>query len=172
MSLPLEDGPVTTSVLEYRKRETAILDRYIAITVGEELRKVESDLSEESGGLDELFHRLQVRSLIRMPIKADRKPCARIEDLLLTLPTSIITLFLSSGNQTFPLPHSHLAITLTPSWVQVILHSRPVWEPGNRSKELVVEVRREATLEGCARRVGEGLDDIRRGFVTWGERVW
>jgi hypothetical protein len=53
---------VTTSVLEYRKRETAILDRYIAITVGEELRKVESDLSEESGGLDELFHRLQVRS--------------------------------------------------------------------------------------------------------------
>jgi len=60
VSLPLEDGPVTTSVLEYRKRETAILDRYIAITVGEELRKVESDLSEESGGLDELFHRYQV----------------------------------------------------------------------------------------------------------------
>ena len=63
VSLPLEDGPVTTSVLEYRKRETAILDRYIAITVGEELRKVESDLSEESGGLDELFHRYQVRLL-------------------------------------------------------------------------------------------------------------
>jgi hypothetical protein len=27
-------------------------------------------------------------------------------------------------------------------------------------------------LEGCARRVGEGLDDVRRGFVAWGERVW
>ena len=59
VSLPLEDGPVQVSVLEYRKRETAILDRYIAIKVGEELRKVESDLSEDSGGLDELFHRLQ-----------------------------------------------------------------------------------------------------------------
>lgn len=63
VSLPLEDGPVDTSVLEYRKRETAILDRYIAIKVGEELRKVESDLSEESGGLDELFHRHQVGRL-------------------------------------------------------------------------------------------------------------
>jgi hypothetical protein len=104
--------------------------------------------------------------------QADGKPCARIEDLLLTLPISIITLSLGSGNKTFPLPHSHLAITLTPSWVQVVLHSKPVWEPGNRSKELVVEVRREGTLEGCARRVGEGLDDVRRGLVAWGERVW
>ena len=34
-----------------------------------------------------------------------------------------------------------------------------------------MEVRREPTLEGCARKVEEGLDDIRRGFVAWGERV-
>jgi hypothetical protein len=51
---------VQVSVLEYRKRETAILDRYIAVKVGEELRQVESALSEDSGELDELFHRHQV----------------------------------------------------------------------------------------------------------------
>jgi hypothetical protein len=53
----------------------------------------------------------------------------------------------------------------------VILHSKPVWEPGNRAKELVLEVRREQTLEKCAERVREGLEDIMRGLVAWGERV-
>lgn len=101
------------------------------------------------------------------------KPCARMEDLLLTLPTSIVTLSMTSNSpRSFPLSHSNIAITLTPSWVQVILHSKPVWEPGNRSKELIVEVRREQTLEGCAKRVEQGLDDVRRGLVAWGERVW
>ena len=35
-----------------------------------------------------------------------------------------------------------------------------------------MEVRREQTLEGCAKRVEQGLDDVRRGLVAWGERVW
>lgn len=61
IALPLDDTePVTTSVLEFRKHETAVLDRYIAIRVGEELRGVESELSEGSGGVEEVFGRFQV----------------------------------------------------------------------------------------------------------------
>lgn len=178
VSLPLEDGSVDTPVLEYRKRETAILDRYIAIKVGEELRKVESDLSEESGGLDELFHRHQVRPPLSPPVwLADTlQPCARIEDLLLSLPSTLVSLRIpppltALRSTSFPLPHSNIAITLTPSWVQATLHSKPIWQPGNRSRELIVEVRRDTSLEECARRVGEGLEDVMRGYIAWGEKV-
>lgn len=63
-SFPANDV-VTASVISYRKRETAVLDRFIAIRVGEELRRIESDLSEESGAQEEVFYRFQVSTMNR-----------------------------------------------------------------------------------------------------------
>lgn len=48
------------SVFSRRSRETAVFDRWIAIRVGGELRKVESELSEDSGAEREIFARFQV----------------------------------------------------------------------------------------------------------------
>lgn len=36
---------------------------------------------------------------------------------------------------------------------------------------MVLEVRREGTLEATLRMIGEGLNDIRKKYVRWGERV-
>nr|XP_031858968.1 uncharacterized protein CI109_005636 [Kwoniella shandongensis]KAA5526040.1 hypothetical protein CI109_005636 [Kwoniella shandongensis] len=127
-----EDGRASTrSVYDGRARETAVFDRFIAIKVGEELRKVESELSEEGEGEREIFTRLQ--------------PAARIEDLLLTLPPNLIIPHPNPNvppRPTLPLPQTHLSITLTPTWAQLYLHSSAVTTSKRGSKELVVEVRR------------------------------
>jgi hypothetical protein len=52
------------SVYSRRSRETAVFDRFIAIRVGDELRRVESALSEDSGAEKEIFTRLQVSGAI------------------------------------------------------------------------------------------------------------
>ncbi|KAK8853040.1 hypothetical protein IAR55_003741 [Kwoniella newhampshirensis] len=151
----------TRSVYAGRGRETATFDRFIAIKVGEELRKVESELSEGGEGGREIFTRLQ--------------PAARIEDLLLTLSPKFISPTTTPANavpgRSLPLPQSHLSITLTPTWAQLYLHSGSVTASKRGRKELVVEVRRTETLEGTAKRVEEGLDDLRRRLLEWGGRV-
>ncbi|WWC71810.1 uncharacterized protein I206_105769 [Kwoniella pini CBS 10737] len=148
------------SVFEGRGRETAIFDKYIAVKVGQELRTVESSLSEEGEAIDDIFKRLQ--------------PTARIEDLLLTLPSIYIIPAQSSTDppqRGLPLSHTHLSVTLTPTWAQLYLHSYPLSSFRRGSKELVVEVRRIGTLEGTVRRIEDGLDDIHRRLVPWGGRV-
>ncbi|WWC64367.1 uncharacterized protein I303_106977 [Kwoniella dejecticola CBS 10117] len=148
------------SVYEGRGRETAVFDRYIAVKVGQELRTVESSLSEEGEAVDDIFKRLQ--------------PTARIEDLLLTIPSQYIIPSFSSPNpppRGLPLPQSHLSITLTPTWAQLYLHSHPLSSSRRGSRELVVEVRRIGTLEGTVKRIEDGLDDIQRRLVSWGGRV-
>ena len=49
------------SVYAGRSRETAVFDRFIAFRVGDELRRVESSLTEDNGEEKEIFHRFQVR---------------------------------------------------------------------------------------------------------------
>ncbi len=36
---------------------------------------------------------------------------------------------------------------------------------------MIIEVRREGTLEATMRMLGEGLNDMRKGNVRWGDRV-
>lgn len=68
-----------------------------------------------------------------------------------------------------PLPQAYLSVNLTPAWVQLYAHSAPAGQRGGR--ELVLEARRTATLEGNVKRLGEGLDSLRRGLLGWGDRV-
>ncbi|WVR07855.1 hypothetical protein IAU60_004898 [Kwoniella sp. DSM 27419] len=141
------------SVYDDRGRETAVFDRFIAVQVGEELRTVESSLTEGSEALGDVFHRLQ--------------PAARIEDLLETLSRYIVKD--GPATRSLPLPLTHLSVSLTPTWASLYLHSAPVAKRG--SKELVVEARRTETLEGTVKRIGDGLDDIARRLAPWGGRV-
>lgn len=60
-----------SSVFSRRSRETAIFDRWIAIRLGGELRKVESELSEDSGDEKDIFGRFQVSTLSYLRIFAD-----------------------------------------------------------------------------------------------------
>ncbi|ODN81428.1 hypothetical protein L202_01859 [Cryptococcus amylolentus CBS 6039] len=151
------------SVYAERGRETAVLDRFIAVRVGEELRRVESELSEGSGAEVDIFQRLQ--------------PAARIEDLLSTLPPHFITptSILPSPpppKRTLPLPQALVSISLTPNWAQVWINAQVVsLARKGGGKEMVLEVRRVGTLEGVVARIGEGLDDLRLGLVGWGGRV-
>lgn len=48
------------NVYAMRGRETAVLDKFVATRVGEELRRVESELSEGSEAERDIFGRLQV----------------------------------------------------------------------------------------------------------------
>lgn len=97
-----------------------------------------------------------------------------MEDILLTYISSslIIPYHISNSppTTTFPLPHNHLSISLTPSWCQLYIWARPFGQGGN-GKDLVLEVRRAETLEGSMRNIEEGLVDIGRGLVQWGGRV-
>lgn len=141
-----------------RTRETAVFDRFIAITVGNQLRSTESSLSEESEAIPDLFQRLQ--------------PCARMEDLLETLPKALIV---TSGTpkRSIPLPHSHLSIQITPGWVRLLLNSHPVGIPANGKigRDTVLEVRRQDSAEQSVQRIREGLEDMQKGIVHWGERI-
>lgn len=49
-----------SSVFATRGRETAVFDRFIAVRVGEDLRRMESELTEEGEGGRDIFTRLQV----------------------------------------------------------------------------------------------------------------
>lgn len=179
--LPRPVGPV----LDARARETAVFDRFIALRVGRELRAVESSLSEEGEGEDDLFRRLQ--------------PAARIEDLLLTLPPGLVVPHLphsvsgfssdaaepgmtSAPGRALPLPHSYLSVILTPLWAQLYVHARPLVlsgaDPGGsggrgRGRELVLEVKRQPrqTVEQVVLSIQTGLEEIDRGTVPWGARL-
>ncbi|WVR00383.1 hypothetical protein IAU59_007526 [Kwoniella sp. CBS 9459] len=164
---PHNSSTSSSSVYESRGRETAVFDRFIAVKVGEELREVESALSESSEAVGDIFQRLQ--------------PAARIEDLLNTLPPELIIPSTNPSTQisrSLPLPQTHLSVQLTPSWAGLYLHSTPVSlalasssSTRGGSKELVVEVRRTNTLEGTVKMIGDGLDDVHRRLVAWGDRV-
>lgn len=102
------------------------------------------------------------------------QPAARIEDLLpiyvssrLITPASTTT---GAPSTTLPLPHPHLGVTLTPGWCQLYIWAKPYGKPGN-GKDMVLEVRRDGTLEGTVRRLGKGLEDMARGLVEWGGRI-
>jgi hypothetical protein len=49
-----------------RSRETAVLDRFIALRVGEDLRRAESALCEDSGEQYTIFSVLQVSFGLRL----------------------------------------------------------------------------------------------------------
>ncbi|ODN82475.1 hypothetical protein L198_07697 [Cryptococcus wingfieldii CBS 7118] len=162
------DSSAGGSVYAERGRETAVFDRFIAVRVGEVLRRVESELSEGSGAEVDIFQRLQ--------------PAARIEDLISTLPPHFITptSILPSPpppnpKRTLPLPQALVSISLTPNWAQVWINAQVqgvgLARKGEGKKEMVLEVRRVGTLEGIVASVGEGLDHLRLGLVRWGGRV-
>jgi len=54
------EDPTRYSVFAQRSRETAVLDRFIAVRVGEDLRKAESALCDDSGEQANIFSSLQV----------------------------------------------------------------------------------------------------------------
>ncbi|KAL1413311.1 hypothetical protein Q8F55_001067 [Vanrija albida] len=151
-------------VFKRRSREAAVLDRFVAVRVGEDLRRAESELCEDSGHETEVFTRLQ--------------PAARIEDLLLTIPTNLITPWgpRSAPHAALPLPHTHLAVALSPLWAQLHLSYSPITAANltgfNRvGRTFIVEVRRGRVPEETVRRIHEALEDISRGLLPWGSRV-
>lgn len=65
VELPIDSKTSDTSttgrsVYDGRSRETAVLDRFIAFRVGDELRKIETSLTEDTGQEKEIFGRFQV----------------------------------------------------------------------------------------------------------------
>jgi hypothetical protein len=54
----------STSVYAGRSRETAVFDRFIALRVGEDLRRTESEFCEGGEGEKEIFTRLQVGTTV------------------------------------------------------------------------------------------------------------
>ncbi|WOO77006.1 uncharacterized protein LOC62_01G000606 [Vanrija pseudolonga] len=151
-------------VFKRRSREAAVLDRFVAVRVGEDLRRAESELCEDSGHETEVFTRLQ--------------PAARIEDLLLTIPPSLITPWgpRAAPHAALPLPHTHLAVALSPLWAQLHLSYSPITAANltgfNRvGRTFIVEVRRGRSPEETVRRIHEALEDISRGLLPWGSRV-
>jgi hypothetical protein len=151
-------------VFAARSREAAVLDRFVAMRLGEDLRRLESTLSEDSGEEDVLFSRLQ--------------PAARVEDLLLRLPAHLVTPPPADGQctgelrQALPLPHAHVAVTLSPLWAQLWLSYSPVNAPNTRGgragRSLVVEVRREKNPEDMVRAFGQALEWMSKGRIGWG----
>ncbi|KAK4683825.1 hypothetical protein P7C73_g6394, partial [Tremellales sp. Uapishka_1] len=159
-SVPSSDTTVSEPVFAARSRETAVFDRFIALKVGEDLRSMESELCEGSEGEKDIFSRLQ--------------PAARVEDLLLDLSPDLMSPAYSRSPplQTMPLPHSHVVVGLTNIWAQVYLCNTHVgYDATGRGKSLVIEVRREKTLEGTVVRIKEALEQLRRGLVLWGARI-
>ncbi|BEI84735.1 hypothetical protein CcaverHIS002_0501360 [Cutaneotrichosporon cavernicola] len=160
--------PTYTSLLQpifaARSREAAVLDRFVAMRLGEDLRRLESTLSEDSGEEEVLFSRLQ--------------PAARVEDLLLRLPRHLIAPPPVDGKcvgelrQALPLAHAHVAVTLSPLWAQLWLSYSPVNVPntkgGRAGRSLVVEVRKEKNPENIVRAFGQALEWLHNGQIGWG----
>jgi hypothetical protein len=59
---------------------------------------------------------------------------------------------------------------LTPGWCQLYVWAKPYGARGN-GRDLVLEVRRGETLEATASKLGEGLEDVGRGLLSWGGKV-
>lgn len=159
---PAGSGHATSqSVFLQRSREAAVLDRFVAMRLGEDLRRAESELCEDSGEEEVLFSRLQ--------------PAARVEDLLLRLPATLITPPSARPvdlSQSLPLPHAHVAVTLSPLWAQLWLSYSPIIAPNTRGgragRSLVVEVRRAERPEDVVRAFGQALEWLRAGKIGWG----
>lgn len=102
------------------------------------------------------------------------QPVARIEDLLLTLPSNLVSQNPPERlppNGSFPLPQPCLSVILTPGWCQLYIWSKLYGSRG-AGRDLVLEVRRLETLEGTVRMLSEGLEDMGRGLVKWGNKVF
>lgn len=164
---PGQADATSYSVFASRTREAAVLDRFVAMRLGEDLRRAESALCEDSGEEEVLFSRLQ--------------PAARVEDLLLRLPRSLITppdpcpaCDSVAPPQRLPLPHAHVAVTLSPLWAQLWLSYTPVnvvqarGGRGRAGRSLVVEVRRARTPEEMVKAFGAALEGVRVGSIGWG----
>lgn len=124
-----------------------VLDRFVALRIGQDLRRAESDLTEDTGEERDIFHRLQ--------------PAARIEDMLLDLPGTLVRptcpdMVLLE----FPLPHPLLKVKLTPGWAQVYMQ-----------KTMVVEVRRGRNVDETITNIRQGLEYVRGGVIALGSRV-
>ncbi|GMK58280.1 hypothetical protein CspeluHIS016_0503120 [Cutaneotrichosporon spelunceum] len=144
-----------------RSREAAVLDRFVAMRLGEDLRRLESTLYEDSGEEDVLFSHLQ--------------PAARIEDLLIHLPRRLVAPPdepVGEVRQALPLAHTHIAVTLSPLWAQLWFSYSPVNATNTRGarvgRSLVVEVRREKDPESMVRTFGQALEWLRTGQIGWG----
>lgn len=148
--------PTAGSVFAPRTREGAVLDRFVALRVGSELRRAESALSEDAGDEDALF--------------AYAQPAARVEDLLRSLPLTLVTddRPVVAVAHAFPLPHAHVSVALSGRWVQVFLHFSPVGARRSTGRALVVEMRRRASPEETVERLGVVLDAVRAGHIPWG----
>ena len=146
-------------VVDGKTREGAVLDRFIAVRVGAELRRMESSLTDESDAEAEIFTRLQ--------------PSARAEDLLRTLDRRLVSPSAATRPRQLPLSWGHTFVVLTPGWAQVYVSSTPVARPtrGAKLRDLVVEVRRAKSMEETVRRISIGLIDISKGVIPWGGRL-
>lgn len=58
--LKVSSSSIKNSVFAHRGREMAVFDRFIAVRVGEHLRKIETELYEESDAEGDTLKRLQV----------------------------------------------------------------------------------------------------------------
>lgn len=149
------------------RRETRVLDRFIAIRLGLELRAAESALTEDDSpdSLRDLFTRVQ--------------PAARVEDLLCALPPELVNVQRSMGpvsRHGLPLPWDHAGVVLTPGWCQLYIAPLPLTANGGahpgerRGREVVLEVRRGRSCEETAANVAAGLGAMCWGEVRWGDR--
>lgn len=149
------------------RRETTILDRFIAIRLGLELRAAESSLTSDDSpdSLRDIFSRLQ--------------PSARVEDLLYSLPPELVSGQRGMGpvsRRGLPLPWEYLGVSLTPGWCQLYRSSIPLGSSGGgsggerRGREVVLEARRGRTCEETAQNVAVALGAMRRGDLPWGDR--
>lgn len=124
-----------------------MLDRFVALRIGQDLRDAESSLTEDTGEERDIFSRLQ--------------PAARIEDMLQDLPPHLVSLTASElVLLEFPLPHPLVSVKLTPTWVQIYF----------QRKVLVVEVRRGG-IDQTVDNIEQGLEFVRSGVVAWGSKV-
>ena len=98
------------------------------------------------------------------------QPVARIEDLLLTLPPSLISPLPPASlppTGSLPLPQPCLSITLTPGWCQLFIWSN-IYGTRGAGRDMVFEVKRMETLEGTVTMIQYALEQLGRGTMPWG----
>ena len=95
---------------------------------------------------------------------------ARIEDLLLTLPLSLISPCpprRTPPDGSLPLPQPCLSVTLSPGWCQLYIWSNTYGTRG-AGRDMVFEVKRMDTLEGTVTMIKYALEQLGRGTLPWG----